>query len=373
MELQFDQRGRTVGAKTLTYLLEKARVTHVPQGERSFHVFYYLTNGAAPEDRAGCGLVQASFEYLNRPGTIQRITGFSDAQRYQELVEAMAGVGLGQKYRRHIFTVLAAILALGNLQFQYQHQAEESTATVRNHDVAAHASQLLGLPAEALLSLLTIKTKQVGSDKFTVYLNSDGAAARRDDLARALYSLLFNWLVEFLNSRLCKEAGDFQSLIAMVDFPGWSATRFNGYEQLCANYANERLHHFMHHQVFEVGSDEYAAEGLGSIVPAVAFPDRSACLDLFMKPSTGLFAIMDRQASEYLQVDKAAKKKRVQGSREFDANVSEREASTQLLKAFNRAHDAQQGSAASYYSPSASKNEFNCFSVAHFWGDVSYT
>ncbi|KAJ2758529.1 hypothetical protein IWQ56_005979, partial [Coemansia nantahalensis] len=50
MELQFDQRGRTVGAKTLTYLLEKARVTHVPQGERCFHVFYYLANGATPEE-----------------------------------------------------------------------------------------------------------------------------------------------------------------------------------------------------------------------------------------------------------------------------------------------------------------------------------
>ncbi|KAJ2298783.1 hypothetical protein IWW54_006584, partial [Coemansia sp. RSA 2705] len=51
-ELQFDQRGRTVGAKTLTYMLEKARVTHVPQGERSFHVLYYLTNGATADERA---------------------------------------------------------------------------------------------------------------------------------------------------------------------------------------------------------------------------------------------------------------------------------------------------------------------------------
>ncbi|KAJ2079725.1 hypothetical protein H4R24_003591 [Coemansia sp. RSA 988] len=373
MELQFDNRGRTVGAKTLTYLLEKARVSHVPQGERSFHVFYYLTSGATPEEQADCGLVHSSFEYLNRPGTIQRITGFSDSERFKELVAAMGNVGLGQKYRRRIFTVLASILALGNLQFQYQKQSEDGAAVVRNHDVASHASQLLGLPVETLLSLLTAKTKQVGSDKFTVYLDSEGAISRRDDLARSLYSLLFNWIVEFLNSKLCRNDGDCQSFIAMVDFSGWHTTRTSSYEQLCANYANERLHHFLFHQIFEAGSAEYAAERISGSVPTVAFPDRSACLDLFMKPRTGLFAIMDRQAAAYLQIDKKGKKKGAPDQNEFSASVSERDASAQLLKAFNCAHDLQSGDASPYYSPSASKNEFNSFTVSHFWGDVSYT
>ncbi|KAJ1960806.1 hypothetical protein GGI12_003601, partial [Dipsacomyces acuminosporus] len=85
VELQFDQRGRTIGTKTLTYLLEKARITDVPQDERNFHVFYYLTNGAAPEDHSSFGLTHSSYEYLNRPGTAQRIQGFSDVERFQEL------------------------------------------------------------------------------------------------------------------------------------------------------------------------------------------------------------------------------------------------------------------------------------------------
>ncbi|KAJ2004958.1 hypothetical protein GGI04_002417, partial [Coemansia thaxteri] len=373
IELQFDQRGRTVGTKTLTYLLEKARVTHVPQGERSFHVFYYLANGASAEERAEYGLASASFEYLSRPGTVQRITGFSDLERFQELVGAMGNIGLNQKYRRHIFTVLAAILALGNVQFQYQKQGEESAATVRNPDVAGHVSDMLGISADSLAALLTIKNKQVGSDKFTVYLDSVGAAARRDDLARSLYSLLFNWIVEFVNSKLCKEDGDFHSFIGLVDFSGWAATRHNSYEQLCANYANERLHHFLFHQVFEAGASEYAAENVAEAMPAIAFADRSLCLDLFMKPKTGLFATMDRQAAEYLQMDKSSKKRDAPAQREFNANVPEREAGTQLLKAFNRQHDARLGDANPFYSPSESKNEMNSFAIAHFWGSVTYS
>ncbi|KAJ1896278.1 hypothetical protein LPJ66_004090 [Kickxella alabastrina] len=373
IELQFDERGRTVGTKTLTYLLEKARVTHVPQGERSFHVFYYLTNGAATEEGSEYGITQASFDYLHRPGTVQRITGFSDSERFQELVAAMGSIGLGQKYRRHIFTVLASILALGNLQFQHQKQGEESAATVRNQDVAIHVSEMLGIPVDTLLSLLTIQTKQVGSDKFTVYLDGKGAAARRDDLARSLYSLLFNWLVEFLNSKLCRDDADNSSFISMVDFPGWYTARQSGYEQLCRNYANERLHHFLFHQMFEAGSNEYTAEGITDIVPVVEFANRSQCLDLFMKPKSGLFSTMDRQAAEYLQIDKGGKKKDASAQREFNPNLPEREAGNQLLKAFNRQHDHRSGEANPFYSSSDSKNEMNSFTVSHFWGDVSYS
>ncbi|KAJ1934429.1 hypothetical protein EC988_008814, partial [Linderina pennispora] len=133
-ELQFDQRGRTVGLKTLTYLLEKARVTHVPQDERNFHAFYYLANGAAPEEREKFGLMHTQYEYLNRPGTVQRIHGFSDVERFRELVGAMSEVGLGHKYQHHIFSVLSAILALGNLQFTYQKIDEMSAAEVRNSE-----------------------------------------------------------------------------------------------------------------------------------------------------------------------------------------------------------------------------------------------
>ncbi|KAI8320717.1 hypothetical protein GQ54DRAFT_290808 [Martensiomyces pterosporus] len=376
VELQFDQRGRTVGTKTLTYLLEKARVTSVPQDERNFHVFYYLTNGAAPEDRAQYGLSHTSYEYLNRPGTVQRIAGFSDVERFKELVAAMGEVGLSNKYQRHIFAVLSSILMLGNLQFSYQKQDEASAATVRNQDALDHVSGLLGLDTDTLLSLLTIQTKHVGSDKFTVYLDDRGAVDRRDDLARSLYSLLFNWLVEFLNSKLCKDDVEHQSFIGLVDFPGWYIARSNGYEQLCCNYASERLHHFMFHQVFEAGNAEYEAEGIADLLPPVAFPSRTACLDLFMKPKSGLFATMDRQAAEYLRTDKGSKKDKkgtTSAQREFSANVTDREASIQLLTAFNKQHSQKTGDGNPYYSSGESKNEMNSFTVSHFWGSVSYS
>ncbi|KAJ1966322.1 hypothetical protein GGI12_000165 [Dipsacomyces acuminosporus] len=121
-ELQFDQRGRAVGIKTLTYLLEKARVASTLPEERNFHIFYYLANGAPSENRMQYGIPQdvTTFEYLNSPGSIQRISNVSDVEQFNDLCSAMKQIGLHKRYQRHIFAVLGAILCLGNLNPYYQ-------------------------------------------------------------------------------------------------------------------------------------------------------------------------------------------------------------------------------------------------------------
>ncbi|KAJ1671676.1 hypothetical protein GGF38_000623, partial [Coemansia sp. RSA 25] len=376
-ELQFDQRGRAVGAKTLTYLLEKARVTDTVAEERNFHVLYYLANGASAENRTHFGMPNdiASFEYLSRhtAGAAQRISNISDIEQFADLCTAMRHVGLHKRYQRHIFAVLGAILCLGNLVFVFERQDGFDSAVVRNTDLLHQVSKVLGLDAVTLETALTNKTQAVGSESCTVYLDARGAAARRDELARALYSLLFSWVVEFINGRFCREDSERESFIGLLDFAGWQAQRRHGYEQLCANYATERLQHFMFHQTFDVGNDEYQAEGVAANVPTVDYPDRTGCVDLFVKPKAGLFSIMDRQAAEMLNPGSKAGKKKggsVSSQREFTADADDRVAGFQLLSAFAKHHAGKGGS--TYYQAVESKNEMNSFTVAHFWGSVTY-
>ncbi|KAJ1799460.1 hypothetical protein LPJ59_001812 [Coemansia sp. RSA 2399] len=385
-ELQFDQRGRAVGVKTLTYMLEKARVTDAPQDERNFHIFYYLVNGASTENRVQFGMPaeMSSFEFLGQSSSYQqRIAGITDIEQFTDLCAAMKHVGLHKRYQRHIFAVLSAILCLGNLVFVYESQDGFDSAVVKNTDLLHQVSKVLGVDPITLETALTNKTKVIGNESCTVYLDARGASTRRNELACAMYSLLFNWVVEFINSRFCRDDSERESFIGMLDFAGWHNQRRNSYEQLCTNYANERIHHFMFHQLFEVGNDEYEAEGIKSSIPLVEYPDRTECLDLFMKSRSGLFAIMDRQAGELLGkhtpvARKAGAKKKnrrdstVSASSEFSPEADERMAAFQLLSAFNKQHSGKTGDRNEFFHMIDSKNEMNSFMVSHFWGDVSY-
>jgi chitin synthase len=64
-EFQFDSKGKMVGMKMIEYLLEKSRVTIPLDGGRSFHIFYYLLEGATHEERVRFRLSDAAhFHYL---------------------------------------------------------------------------------------------------------------------------------------------------------------------------------------------------------------------------------------------------------------------------------------------------------------------
>ena len=69
-ELQFSDRGKLTGVKTLDYYLERNRVASIPSGERNFHIFYYLTGGASPQERLHLHLLDKTmYRYLGPRGT----------------------------------------------------------------------------------------------------------------------------------------------------------------------------------------------------------------------------------------------------------------------------------------------------------------
>ena len=54
-ELLFDRFGTPKGGVVTNYLLEKSRTVKPGQGERNFHVFYQLVQGAPRDERSdGC-------------------------------------------------------------------------------------------------------------------------------------------------------------------------------------------------------------------------------------------------------------------------------------------------------------------------------
>ncbi|ORY02427.1 hypothetical protein K493DRAFT_312084 [Basidiobolus meristosporus CBS 931.73] len=292
IEIQFNERGRILGSKFLDYLLEKSRVTQPTHGEQNFHVFHYLHNGASIDERVHFHFADtAEFSYLPQNSAYIRE---DDARKFHELRDCMKSLGLNKKYQNQIFRLLAAILHLGNLTFVDAHNKNLEASSVKNVEVLDTVAEFLGVSTASLESVLTYKTQLVKKEMCTIFLDAKHAEIQRDSLARALYSLLFSWIVEFVNTKLCSE--EQTNFIGLVDMMGFQNRSVDSFNQFCVNFANERIHNFLNHQIFELNNIDYEDQGIA--VPNIAYFDNSSCIDLIMKPKTGLISIMDNLASK---------------------------------------------------------------------------
>jgi len=348
-ELQFSERGRLCGVKTLDYYLERNRVSAVPSGERNFHIFYYLVAGASSEERQHLHLEKTTHRYLGQRGTTAaRPTGGhdDDGQRFDQLKIALKTIGFSKRHVAQTCQLVAAILHLGNLEFIIDKVRNEDAAVVRNTDVLDLVSDFLGVHPSALESALSYKTKLVKKELCTVFLDPDGASDNRDDLAKTLYSLLFAWLNEHINQRLCKD--DFSTFISLFDLPGPQnmSSRPNSLDQFCINFANERLQHWIQKSLFEKHVDEYNVEGISRFIPQVPYFDNSECVRLLQNAPGGLIHIMDDQARK-----------------------QPKKTDHTMVEAFSK----RWGNHTSFKAGSIDRTGYPSFTVNHFNGAVAYS
>jgi chitin synthase len=279
-EIQFNERGRMIGAKTLAYFLEKSRVTaSVPSASSAFNIFYYLLAGVSPEEKSVLQIINtdpSQYNYLakykKRINTTQQ-----DAAQFEQLRTALKTSGFRKEHIGRIIQLVATILHLGNLVFvDPVGTGTQEAAFVKNTDQLEIVADFLGLDPHALENVLTFKTTMIRKDITTLILNAEQAAAQRDDLCQVLYSLLFSWIVEKVNSKTCQE--EFNSFIGVLDFPGLQ--QGGGFDQLCINLGNECILNYINQTMYSVEADLFRSEG-------IAVPDihvDSTCIDLLSRP-----------------------------------------------------------------------------------------
>lgn len=349
-ELQFNDRGRLAGVKTLDYYLERNRVAGAPSGERNFHIFYYLVAGASPEERQHLHLLdKTAYRYLGHrgpPAGRQNAGRDDDAVRFEQLKMALKNVGISKRHVAQTCQLVAAILHLGNLDFTIDRSRNEDAAVVRNVEVLDVVADFLGVAPAALESALSYKTKMLKKELCTVFLDPDGASDNRDDLAKALYSLLFAWLNEHINQKLCRD--DFTTFVALFDLPGPQnmTSKPNSLDQFCVNFANERLHNFVQRRLFEKHVAEYNAEGISHLVPQVPYFDNTECIRLLQNQPGGLMHIMDDQARR-----------------------APRKTDHSMVEAFQK----RWGNHSSFKLGGMDRAGFPTFTVNHYHGPVTYS
>lgn len=293
IEIQFSATGKICGAQIQTFLLEKSRVVQLAHGERSYHIFYQLCSGASTDLKDRLNLKAASeFNYLSQSDCLT-IQDIDEAERFQKLREAMDNVGISKEDQDQSFRMLAAVLWLGNISFQAMEN--DNHAEVVSDEAVMNAARLIGCSVPGLMLALSTRKIQAGRDTISKKLTLQQAIDTRDALAKFIYASLFDWLVEEINKLLAMGKQQSARSISILDIYGFESFKKNSFEQLCINYANERLQQHFNRHLLKLEQEEYELDGVDWT--KVDFEDNQDCLDLFEKKPIGLISLLDEESN----------------------------------------------------------------------------
>ncbi|ETI52750.1 hypothetical protein F441_04159 [Phytophthora nicotianae CJ01A1] len=300
IKLGFTSSGEMLGASISTYLLERVRLVSQGKGERNYHVFYEMCGGSSASERQELALLDVQeYAYLNQSECFERLDGVDDAESYQVTRRAMSSIGMSTDEQLNVMKIVSAVLHLGNLCFTTAtRNGGKDDASVVDMDECGDNVRaicaLLGVEEDVLRSTLCTKKIKAGAEFITTRLPVAQAHSTRDSVVKTLYSNLFNWLVDRINRSIeYKEEAGSSQFIGVVDIFGFEIFEQNRLEQLCINYANEKLQQLFGRFVFRMEQDQYVAEEIPW--KFVDYPNNDVCVALVEKRHTGIFALLDEQ------------------------------------------------------------------------------
>ncbi|OQR72193.1 myosin heavy chain 95F-like [Tropilaelaps mercedesae] len=322
IEIHFGNDYSVVGGYISHYLLEKSRIVSQATDERNYHIFYQLLAGADEGLRQKLGLTNPEdYNYL-RNGLTRYFVGnnkldakrtsqdhqkrgplkdpvLDDGEDFKRLDKSLELIGLNMERRFYVYAIVAAVLHIGNVQFEENPDDKKGGSKLRDKasEVALkYAATLIGVdPDELQMSLLSRLITSKGGVKGTVYmvpLKAHEANSARDALAKALYSKLFDFIVGTINSSIPFKQSAYY--IGVLDIAGFEYFQSNSFEQFCINYCNEKLQQFFNHRILNEEQNLYEKEGLG--VKRIAYTDNADCIELLEAKNTGIFELLDEES-----------------------------------------------------------------------------
>jgi len=303
IELQFKDTGSLIGARMDTYLLEKVRLVIQMPGERNYHIFYQLLDGATDEEREKYFLGKfepKDFKLTNQSGTYGRRDGVPDGDAFAELIVAMGTMNFDLETQDGIFRIVAAFLHASNIVFE--DVTDDSSQLAASNPHVDPVLSLLGLPRQELEEALCQFEIEAGGKTFNKTLNVEGAEKGLSALISNTFGAMFNYIVDRINqsvdcnAKLGEGSSKKAGFIGLLDIFGFEAFELNSFEQLCINYCNEMLQAQFNLHVFQTEQDTYKEEGIRW--DSITFPDNTKIITLISKKNTGILSILTDQSRQ---------------------------------------------------------------------------
>ncbi|XP_041779726.1 myosin heavy chain, muscle isoform X10 [Anopheles merus] len=291
IRIHFTGSGKLAGADIETYLLEKARVISQQTLERSYHIFYQIMSGSVKGLKEMCFLSNDIYDYNSVSQGKITIPNVDDGEECLLTDEAFNVLGFTQEEKDNIYRITSAVMHMGRMQFKQKGREEQAEAD--GTEDGDRVAKLLGVGTDDLYKNLLKPRIKVGNEFVTKGQNKDQVTNSVGALCKGIFDRLFKWLVKKCNETLDTKQKRAQ-FIGVLDIAGFEIFDFNGFEQLCINFTNEKLQQFFNHHMFVLEQEEYKREGINWAFIDFGM-DLLACIDLIEKPM-GILSILEEES-----------------------------------------------------------------------------
>ncbi|XP_011506389.1 PREDICTED: myosin heavy chain, muscle isoform X17 [Ceratosolen solmsi marchali] len=304
IRIHFGPSGKLAGADIETYLLEKARVISQQALERSYHIFYQMMSGSVKGLKEMCLLSNNVNDYYFVAQGKTSIPGVDDGEECELTDKAFDVLGFTQEEKDDIYKITAAVMHMGGMKFKQRGREEQAEAD--GTEEGERVAKLLGCDCQDMYKNLLKPRIKVGNEFVTQGRNKDQVAYSVGAMSKAMFDRLFKWLVKKCNETLDTKQKR-QHFIGVLDIAGFEIFDFNGFEQLCINFTNEKLQQFFNHHMFVLEQEEYKKEGINWTFIDFGM-DLLACIELIEKPM-GILSILEEESMFPKATDKTFEEK----------------------------------------------------------------
>jgi len=294
IRIHFNSSGKLSGADMVVYLLEKSRLTYQQPLERCYHAFYNIMSDHVPDLKEKCLLSNDIRDYWYVSQGKLTVPSIDDKEDMMFADEAFNVLGFSMQEKYDVYKNTACMMHMGNMTKDFVPVGKEEQAEIKDDSNAQKVAQLAGIDCEWMITYFCKPKLKVGTEWVQKGSSCQGAANSVAGIARAIYERTFRIVVDKCNETLCDPTMKKVSYIGVLDIAGFEIFDYNGFEQICINYVNEKLQQFFNQHMFTLEQEEYVREGLDWANVDFGM-DLQKCIDMFEKPM-GLLAIFEEES-----------------------------------------------------------------------------
>merc|ERR1711994_263585 len=294
IRIWFNAAGKLSGSDMVIYLLEKSRLTFQAELERCYHSFYNIMSDQVPDLKEKGFLSDDIYDYWWVSQGKVTVDSIDDKEDMGFADEAYDILGFTNAEKYNIYKLTAVVMHMGNLTKDFVPVGKEEQAEIKDETNADKVATICGIDKEWMITYFCKPTLKVGTEWVSKGQTCTGAASSVSGIGRKIFENVFRFIVDKCNLTLIDPTMKKVQYIGCLDIAGFEIFDYNGFEQLCINFANEKLQQFFNQHMFVLEQEEYVREGLewGNVDFGM---DLQKCIDMFEKPM-GLLAIFEEES-----------------------------------------------------------------------------